>query len=123
MQTFAAFIATLALTATTGVLAQSHGDAHNIVLVNVEKTDGAANPTKTNTTMYLPKDGKPHTSDALNVASTLYVVGYTGGDLDCVVCHPYKDDEGTVDGGLPFDFQTPARLSTNNVKLGSIVCE
>lgn len=55
--------------------------------------------------------------------STLRLKGAGGVDANTVTCTPYKNNDGTGSGGLPFTKETPSYLSTNTVVVGSIVCK
>lgn len=43
-------------------------------------------------------------------------------DIATVECRAFKDAEGVVPGSAPFNYKTPAELSTNLVEVGSVLC-
>lgn len=43
-------------------------------------------------------------------------------DVSKVECRAYKDAEGQIPASAPFNYQSPAELSTNLVTVGSVLC-
>ncbi|KAI0096757.1 hypothetical protein GGR51DRAFT_542748 [Nemania sp. FL0031] len=83
----------------------------------VEASHGGAGSGLTNTTITVPV-GPVYTNTAvLDTVSTLYLLS-----PDTVTCTPFKNADGTGNGGLPFTVGHPSLLSTNTVVVGSIVC-
>ncbi|KAH7311320.1 hypothetical protein B0I35DRAFT_437894 [Stachybotrys elegans] len=79
--------------------------------------------TGVNSTVPVPI-GPIFTGDAaLSAVSTLYLTGSTGVPVDTVICTPFRNIDGTGNGGLPFTFGSPSFLSLNTVVVGSIVCQ
>ncbi|KAI0539452.1 hypothetical protein GGR58DRAFT_464340 [Xylaria digitata] len=88
-----------------------------IATVVVETAHGAAYNDRTNRTIAVPIGPVYVNEDALGAVSTLYLLG-----PDTATCTPYKAQDGTVNGGLPFSVGHPSLLSTNSVVVGSLVC-
>ncbi|KAJ2984687.1 hypothetical protein NUW58_g5929 [Xylaria curta] len=86
-------------------------------IVVVETAHGGAHNDRTNRTITVPFDIVYFNHDALAAVSTLYLLG-----PDNAICTPYKDENGTVNGGRPFSVGYPSLLSTNSVVVGSLVC-
>ncbi|KAI0520767.1 hypothetical protein F5B22DRAFT_598269 [Xylaria bambusicola] len=85
--------------------------------VVVETAHGGAFNDRTNVTISVPVGPVYVNGDALAAVSTLYLLG-----PDTVTCSPFKAQDGTVNGGLPFTVGQPSLLSTNSVVVGSLVC-
>ncbi|KAI1418980.1 hypothetical protein F5Y12DRAFT_780286 [Xylaria sp. FL1777] len=85
--------------------------------VVVETAHGAAYNDRTNTTITVPIGPVYTNNTALNAVSTLYLLG-----PNTATCTPFKGQDGTVNGGLPFTVGHPSLLSTNSVVVGSLVC-
>ncbi|KAI1780098.1 hypothetical protein F4818DRAFT_165431 [Hypoxylon cercidicola] len=99
-------------------LAAAIGDAW----INVEASHGGAGSGLTNTTIRVPIDEIYNNKEALSEVSTLYLIGATEVAIDSITCTPYKAEDATGSHGLPFTVNTPSRLSTNTVVVGSILC-
>ncbi|TGJ78130.1 hypothetical protein E0Z10_g10637 [Xylaria hypoxylon] len=85
--------------------------------VVVETAHGAAYNDRTNRTITVPIGPAYVNHEALGAVSTLYLLGPA-----TATCTPYKAEDGTVNGGLPFYVGHPSLLSTNSVVVGSLVC-
>ncbi|EME45409.1 hypothetical protein DOTSEDRAFT_71210 [Dothistroma septosporum NZE10] len=103
---------TLACAATTA--AQS-------AIIVVEASHGGAGQGLTNTTLTIPL-GERYQSSALHTVSTLYLTGAEGVPLNSITCTPYRNNNLTGAGGLPFTSTRPSSLSTNTAQVGSLVC-
>ncbi|KAH9904970.1 hypothetical protein F4778DRAFT_731406 [Xylariomycetidae sp. FL2044] len=80
--------------------------------------------TSSNKTVAVPI-GTPY-SDSGNLAkvSTLFLNGASGVPVESVTCKTFRSTDGTgTPAGNPFTSSSPARLSTNTVEVGSIVCQ
>ncbi|KAI0439990.1 hypothetical protein F4803DRAFT_529163 [Xylaria telfairii] len=86
--------------------------------VVIETAHGGAYNDRTNKTITVPIGPVYVNTEALAAVSTLYLLG-----PDTVTCTPYKAQDGTVNGGLPFSVGHPSLLSTNSVVVGSLVCK
>ncbi|KAI4602818.1 hypothetical protein KJ359_008038 [Pestalotiopsis sp. 9143b] len=89
----------------------------------IEASHGGAGSDLTNTTISVPIGPVYTNEQALAEVSTLYLTGADGVDVTTVTCTPYKAENGTGTGGLPFTSSKPSYLSTNTVVVGSIVCD
>ncbi|KAI0424424.1 hypothetical protein F5Y09DRAFT_141995 [Xylaria sp. FL1042] len=85
--------------------------------VVVETAHGAAYNDRTNKTITVPIGPIYVNEDALAAVSTLYLLS-----PKTATCSPYKAENGTINGGLPFTVGHPSLLSTNSVVVGSLVC-
>ncbi|OTB08729.1 hypothetical protein M426DRAFT_316749 [Hypoxylon sp. CI-4A] len=76
-----------------------------------------------NTTINVPIDDVYTNKAVLDQVSTLYLIGSSQDvQADSITCTPFKSQDGNGQSALPFDINTPSRLSTNTVQVGSIVC-
>lgn len=62
------------------------------------------------------------TDSSLETVSDLYLTSAEAVQIETVTCTPYKYNDGTGRGGLPFTEGNPSYLSTNTVVVGSIYC-
>ncbi|KAI1357801.1 hypothetical protein F5Y08DRAFT_323307 [Xylaria arbuscula] len=85
--------------------------------VVVETAHGAAYNDRTNVTISVSIGSVYVNKEALGAVSTLYLLGPSS-----ATCSPFKAEDGTVNGGLPFTVGHPSLLSTNSVVVGSLVC-
>ncbi|KAI0490302.1 hypothetical protein F4859DRAFT_457709 [Xylaria cf. heliscus] len=85
--------------------------------VIVETAHGSVFNDRTNRTIAVPIGPVYVNEEALAAVSTLYLLG-----PDTATCTPYKAEDGTGSGGLPFTVGHPSYLSTNTVVVGSLVC-
>ncbi|KAI3325584.1 hypothetical protein HD806DRAFT_533247 [Xylariaceae sp. AK1471] len=109
--------AALALLTAAFVKAAPTSTSQEAVIV-IEASHHGAGSDLTNTTITVPIDGTVYTNtEALAEVSSLYLLS-----PESVICTPYKNEDGTGTGGLPFTVGNPSRLSTNTVVVGSIVC-
>lgn len=91
-------------------------------IITVEASHGGAGNGLTNTTLSIPLSTQ-YTNPALDQVSTLYLSGSSGAvEFPSITCYPYRNGNLTGMGGLPFTSETPSRLSTNTVQVGSIMC-
>lgn len=91
-------------------------------IITVEASHGGAGNGLTNTTLSIPLSTQ-YTNPALDQVSTLYLSGSNGAvEFPSITCYPYRNGNLTGMGGLPFTSETPSRLSTNTVQVGSIMC-
>ncbi|KAF7194637.1 hypothetical protein HII31_04143 [Pseudocercospora fuligena] len=89
--------------------------------ITIEASHGGAGNGLTNTTIEVPLNMR-YTNSALDTVSTLYLTGSDGVALDSITCTPYRYNNLTGAGGLPFTSATPSFLSTNTVQVGSLLC-
>ncbi|KAI1076110.1 hypothetical protein F5B20DRAFT_557571 [Whalleya microplaca] len=113
------FTAVTSIAAFAG-LALGQGNA----IINVEASHGGAGNGLTNNTISVPIGPVYTNAQFLAQVSTLYLVGRTDTlvPITTIECTPYKAEDGTGSHGLPFTVLQPSYLSTNTVKVGSIVC-
>ncbi|KAI1454373.1 hypothetical protein F4805DRAFT_324459 [Annulohypoxylon moriforme] len=92
-------------------------------LINVESSHGGAGTGLKNVTIDVGFGGVYSGNPVLNEVSTLYLIGTTKEvPIESVVCYSYKSTDGTGEHSTAITANTPARLSTNTVVVGSIVC-
>ncbi|CAH0044309.1 unnamed protein product [Clonostachys solani] len=91
--------------------------------VTIEKNLGNAFGDVCQKTVRVPIGSVYTNVEDLATVSTLRLKGAGGVDVQTVTCTPYKNNDGTGTGGLPFTKETPSYLSTNTVVVGSIVCK
>lgn len=89
--------------------------------ITIEASHGGAGNGLTNTTIEVPLKTR-YTNPALDAVSTLYLTAAEGVNLDSITCTPYRYNNLTGAGGLPFTSTTPSFLSTNTVQVGSLLC-
>lgn len=116
MPSFKTIAAVLAITATT--FAQSGHRA----IITIATSHGGAGNNITNNTVTIDLNSSFQNRSVLGSVSTLYLTGAIGVPFDSVTCQAYQDRRQQQKGGNPFDSTTPALLSTNTVRVGSIVC-
>ncbi|KXT08091.1 hypothetical protein AC579_1467 [Pseudocercospora musae] len=89
--------------------------------ITIEASHGGAGSGLTNNTIQVPLNTR-YTNPALDTVSTLYLTASDGVALDSIICTPYRYNNLTGAGGLPFTSSTPSFLSTNTVQVGSLFC-
>ncbi|KXT06798.1 hypothetical protein AC578_7111 [Pseudocercospora eumusae] len=89
--------------------------------ITIEASHGGAGSGLTNNTIQVPLNTR-YTNPALDTVSTLYLTASDGVPLDSITCTPYRNNNLTGAGGLPFTSSKPSFLSTNTVQVGSILC-
>lgn len=90
-------------------------------IITIAASHGGAGSNITNRTLTIELN-IPYIGPELNAVSTLYLTGGTGVPLDSLTCQAFQDEEANVLGGNPFNSTTPALLSTNTVRVGSVLC-
>ncbi|KAI1208705.1 uncharacterized protein F4807DRAFT_461248 [Annulohypoxylon truncatum] len=93
-------------------------------ILNIESSHGGAGTGLRNQTINVGFGGVYNGDPVLKEVSTIYLTGTTGDiPIDDVMCFSYKNTDGTGDHSTAITSKTPARLSTNTVVVGSIVCK
>lgn len=106
----------------TSLASLANTQTSDTAIITVEASHGGAGSGLTNTTLSIPLLTQ-YTNPALDAVSTLYLTGSTGDvQFSSITCYTYRNDNLTGMGGLPFTSETPSRLSTNTVVVGSIFC-
>lgn len=106
----------------TALASLANSQSPATAIITIEASHGGAGNGLTNETISVPLLTR-YTNPALNTVSTLYLTGSNGDvRLQSIACYPYRNDNLTGMGGLPFTSETPSRLSTNTVSVGSIMC-
>ncbi|KAI0889855.1 uncharacterized protein GGS22DRAFT_183203 [Annulohypoxylon maeteangense] len=92
-------------------------------ILNIESSHGGAGSGLRNATIEVGIGGVYSGNPVLNEVSSIYLVGTTkGAQIEMIVCYGYKSTDGTGSHSTPVTAHSPARLSTNTVVVGSIVC-
>ena len=61
--------------------------------------------------------------DSTSASELIFDVGVESNvDIATIECRAFKDQEGVTPGSAPFNYKSPAELSTNLVTVGSILC-
>ncbi|EME84084.1 uncharacterized protein MYCFIDRAFT_195236 [Pseudocercospora fijiensis CIRAD86] len=107
---------------TTAILLLAAANASaQTATITIEASHGGAGNGLTNTTIEVPLHTR-YANPALDTVSTLYLTGADGVPLDSITCTPYRYNNLTGAGGLPFNSTAPSFLSTNTVQVASLLC-